>query len=47
MTGAYRVARAAPDGYQFAIGNAGTHAVNQKLYKNRATTRRLTSRRSR
>jgi tripartite-type tricarboxylate transporter receptor subunit TctC len=36
MTGAYRVARAAPDGYQFAIGNAGTHAVSQKLYKNPA-----------
>jgi tripartite-type tricarboxylate transporter receptor subunit TctC len=34
MTGATRVARAAPDGYQFAIGNAGTHAINQKLYKN-------------
>jgi len=34
MTGAYRVARSAPDGYQFAIGNAGTHAVNQTLYKN-------------
>ena len=34
MTGAARVARAAPDGYQFAIGNAGTHAINQKLYKN-------------
>src|SRR5262245_19696461 len=29
MTGANRVARASPDGYQFAIGNAGTHAVNQ------------------
>src|SRR5262245_5964470 len=34
MTGAPRVVRAAPDGYQFAIGNAGTHAVNQTLYKN-------------
>ena len=34
MTGATRVARAAPDGYQFAIGNAGTHAINQKLYRN-------------
>ena len=34
MTGAYRVARAAPDGYQFTIGNAGTHAVNQTLYRN-------------
>ena len=34
MIGASRVAKAAPDGYQFAIGNAGTHAINQKLYKN-------------
>jgi tripartite-type tricarboxylate transporter receptor subunit TctC len=34
MIGAYRVARAAPDGYQFAIGNAGTHAISQTLYKN-------------
>src|SRR5262249_42759880 len=34
MTGAARVARAAPDGYQFAIGNAGTHAVVQTLYRN-------------
>ena len=33
MTGAYRVARAAPDGYTLVIGNAGTHAVNQTLYK--------------
>jgi tripartite-type tricarboxylate transporter receptor subunit TctC len=33
MTGAYRVARATPDGYQFAIGNAGTHAISQRLYK--------------
>jgi tripartite-type tricarboxylate transporter receptor subunit TctC len=34
MTGAYRVAKAAPDGYLFVLGNAGTHAVNQTLYKN-------------
>jgi tripartite-type tricarboxylate transporter receptor subunit TctC len=34
MTGAYRVVRAPPDGYQFTIGNAGTHAVNQTLYRN-------------
>jgi tripartite-type tricarboxylate transporter receptor subunit TctC len=34
MTGANRVARATSDGSQFAIGNAGTHAINQKLYKN-------------
>ena len=34
MTGSYRVAKAAPDGYQFGIGNVGTHAQNQSLYKN-------------
>jgi tripartite-type tricarboxylate transporter receptor subunit TctC len=34
MTGALRVARAQPDGYQFGLGAAGTHAVNQTLYKN-------------
>jgi len=34
MTGTSRVARAQPDGYQFILGNAGTHAVNQTLYKN-------------
>ena len=33
MTGANRVARAAPDGYQFVIGVTGTHAQNQSLYK--------------
>ena len=33
MTGAARVAKAPPDGYQFVLGNAGTHAVNQTLYK--------------
>src|SRR5712675_742776 len=33
MTGAYRVAKAAPDGYQFVLGNVGTHAQNQTLYK--------------
>ena len=33
MTGALRVARAAPDGYQFVLGNSGTHAQNQSLYK--------------
>src|SRR5881628_451829 len=32
MTGAARVARAAPDGYQFVLGNVGTHAQNQSLY---------------
>jgi len=34
MTGANRVAKALPDGYQSVIGNVGTHAQNQTLYKN-------------
>lgn len=34
MTGANRVAKAAPDGYQFVLGTGGTHATNQTLYKN-------------
>jgi tripartite-type tricarboxylate transporter receptor subunit TctC len=34
MTAAARVAKAAPDGYQFVLGNVGTHAQNQTLYKN-------------
>ncbi len=34
MTGAARVAKASPDGYQFVLGNVGTHAQNQTLYKN-------------
>jgi tripartite-type tricarboxylate transporter receptor subunit TctC len=34
MTGALRVARAAPDGYQFVLGTVATHAQNQALYKN-------------
>jgi len=33
MTGASRVAKAAPDGYQFVYGNVGTHAANQTLYE--------------
>ena len=33
MTGASRVAKSAPDGYTFVIGNSGTHAFNQTLYK--------------
>jgi tripartite-type tricarboxylate transporter receptor subunit TctC len=33
MTGASTVAKAAPDGYQFVLGNLGTHAANQTLYK--------------
>jgi tripartite-type tricarboxylate transporter receptor subunit TctC len=34
MTGSARVAKAAPDGYQFVLGNVGTHAVSQTLSKN-------------
>jgi tripartite-type tricarboxylate transporter receptor subunit TctC len=33
MTGVARVAKSAPDGYQIALGNAGTQAVSQTLYK--------------
>ena len=33
MTGAARVAKAAPDGYKFVLGSVGTHAPNQTLYK--------------
>jgi len=33
MIGGSRVARAAPDGYQFVIGNVGTFAQSQWLYK--------------
>ena len=33
MAGASRVAKAPPDGYQFVLGNVGTHAQNQTLYK--------------
>jgi tripartite-type tricarboxylate transporter receptor subunit TctC len=33
MLGGARVAKAAPDGYQFVLGNMGTHAANQTLYK--------------
>jgi tripartite-type tricarboxylate transporter receptor subunit TctC len=36
MTGANRVAKAAPDGYTFVLGSVGTHAQNQTLYKNPA-----------
>jgi tripartite-type tricarboxylate transporter receptor subunit TctC len=31
--GASRVAKAAPDGYHFALGTAATHAYSQSLYK--------------
>ncbi|MFL6949130.1 MAG: Bug family tripartite tricarboxylate transporter substrate binding protein [Xanthobacteraceae bacterium] len=34
MTGSARVAKAAPDGYQFLLGNVGTHAGSQTFYKN-------------
>ena len=33
MIGAAKVAKSAPDGYQFVLGNVGTHAVSQTLYK--------------
>ena len=33
MTGAARVAKAAPDGYQFMIGNTGTHAHSQTIHR--------------
>jgi tripartite-type tricarboxylate transporter receptor subunit TctC len=32
IAGVSRVARAAPDGYQFVVGNVGTHAQNQFLF---------------
>jgi tripartite-type tricarboxylate transporter receptor subunit TctC len=33
MIGSVRVAKSPPDGYQFVLGNVGTHAVSQTLYK--------------
>jgi tripartite-type tricarboxylate transporter receptor subunit TctC len=33
MTGAARIAKAPPDGYQFVIGASGNIAINQTLYK--------------
>jgi tripartite-type tricarboxylate transporter receptor subunit TctC len=33
MVGGARVTRGAADGYQFVLGNMGTHAANQTLYK--------------
>ena len=33
MLGSSRVAQAKPDGYQFVLGNVGTHAQNQSVYK--------------
>jgi tripartite-type tricarboxylate transporter receptor subunit TctC len=35
MTGALRVAKAEPDGYTMLIGNSGTQAFSQSLYKKR------------
>src|SRR2546423_15396511 len=32
MAGTSRVAEAPPDGYQFGLGNMGTHAANQEFY---------------
>jgi tripartite-type tricarboxylate transporter receptor subunit TctC len=33
MTGSARIASGAADGYQFVLGNVGTHAQNQTLYR--------------
>jgi tripartite-type tricarboxylate transporter receptor subunit TctC len=33
VTGAARVAKAAPDGYMFVIGNSGTHAQSQTMHR--------------
>jgi tripartite-type tricarboxylate transporter receptor subunit TctC len=33
MIGSNRVAKAPPDGYQFVLGNVGTHAQNQSVYR--------------
>jgi tripartite-type tricarboxylate transporter receptor subunit TctC len=33
MTGAARIAKAAPDGYQMLLASLGTYALNQTLYK--------------
>src|SRR6185295_18913428 len=32
-TAATRLAKAAPDGYQFILGNSGTHAITDTLYR--------------
>jgi len=34
MTGAARVAKAAPDGYEMLLGSSATHALSQTLHKN-------------
>jgi tripartite-type tricarboxylate transporter receptor subunit TctC len=36
MTGASRVAKSPPDGYQFVLGGTGTFAANQTLYRHPA-----------
>src|SRR5262245_12097008 len=33
IVGSQRVAKSPPDGYTFLMGNTGTHAYNQSLYK--------------
>src|SRR5262245_61454785 len=33
MAGSQRVAKSPPDGYTFLMGNSGTHAYSQTLYK--------------
>ena len=33
MLGSSQVAKARPDGYQFVLGNVGTHAQNQSVYR--------------
>src|SRR5215471_7989465 len=33
MTGSAHVAKSAPDGYTLVMGNSGTHAYSQALYK--------------
>jgi tripartite-type tricarboxylate transporter receptor subunit TctC len=33
MTGAARVAKAAPDGYEFVLGTTATHVMDQSVYK--------------
>ena len=44
MSGAYRVAKAAPDGYEFVLGSVGTHARTSRSTRSRSTMRRPISR---
>ena len=37
--GSARVAKAAPDGYTFLVGNSGTHSYSQSLYKKKPPPR--------